>query len=209
MDAHHRDYGVPRRSGRDFHHHALTRALVRLAIRSAGSSGWAGRSKEERDLGGQRRGELLGPGNPAVWQSDDEVTGAACDAGEADDHSHFVNRDRMGRTMAFVARALKDGLTPGGKAWGVGIEEGGSLYIDKNGLATLSGANAYVILGDHQPEKAVSGQPLTFSNFKIWRLTSGQNYDFKNRPACGYYLRSVTNGVTDSNLYNGTPVTSC
>ncbi|MGW6941547.1 hypothetical protein ACWGF3_21450 [Streptomyces xanthophaeus] len=123
--------------------------------------------------------------------------------------SHFVTRDRMGRTMAFVARALKDGLTPGGKAWGVGVEEGGSLYIDKNGLATLSGANAYVVLGDHQPEKAVSGQPLTFSNFKIWRLTSGQNYDFKNRPACGYYLRSVTNGVTDSNLYNGTPVTSC
>ena len=28
--------------------------------------------------------------------------------------SHFVTRDRMGRTMAFVARALKDGLTPGG-----------------------------------------------------------------------------------------------
>ncbi|MFD5879440.1 hypothetical protein [Streptomyces yangpuensis] len=123
--------------------------------------------------------------------------------------SHFVTRDRMGRTMAFVARALKDGLTSGGRAWGVGVEEGGSLFIDKNGLATLSGADTYVVLGDHTPEKAVAGQPLTFSDFKIWRLTSGHTFDFKNRPTCGYYLRSVTDGVTDSNLYNGTPVTNC
>lgn len=123
--------------------------------------------------------------------------------------SHFVTRDRMGRTMAFVARALQDGLTPGGKAWGVGVEEGGSLFIDRNGLATLSGADAYVVLGDHQPERALPGQPLTYSNYKIWRLTSGQTFDFNNRPACGYYLKSVTNGIADPNPYNGTPVTSC
>ncbi|MFB7810383.1 hypothetical protein V6P99_37440 [Streptomyces virginiae] len=123
--------------------------------------------------------------------------------------SHFVTRDRMGRTMAFVARALKDGLTPGGNAWGVGVEEGGSLFVDKDGLATLYGANAYVVLGDHQPERAVSGQPLTFSDYKIWRLSPGRTFDFKNRPTCGYYLKSVTNGVADSNVYSGTPATSC
>ncbi|MGW2787340.1 pre-peptidase C-terminal domain-containing protein [Streptomyces populi] len=130
--------------------------------------------------------------------------------GDTINDSHFVARDRMGRTMAFVARALKDGLTTQGKAWGVGIDEGGSsLYIDKNGLATLYGSDAYVVLGDHQPEKAVSGQPLTFSGYKIWHLANGQTFDFKNRPTCGYYRRSVTNGVADTNLYNGTPETSC
>ncbi|MEU3460750.1 pre-peptidase C-terminal domain-containing protein [Streptomyces sp. NPDC006733] len=124
--------------------------------------------------------------------------------------SHFVTRDRMGRTMAFVARALKDGLTTSGKAWGVGIEQGGgSLFLDKNGLATLTGSDAYVVLGDHTPERAVSGQSLTFSNYKIWRLTNGSTFDFANRPTCGYYLKSVTNGVPDSNLYSGTPVTPC
>ncbi|MFC0004952.1 pre-peptidase C-terminal domain-containing protein [Micromonospora siamensis] len=123
--------------------------------------------------------------------------------------SHFVTRDRMGRTMAFVARALKDGLATGGKAWGVGVEEGASLYIDKAGLATLSGPSAYVVLGDHQPEVAVSGQPLTYSNFKIWKLTSGQTYDFANRPTCGYYLKSVNAGVPSASLYSGTPVTDC
>ncbi|MEH0937832.1 hypothetical protein [Micromonospora psammae] len=123
--------------------------------------------------------------------------------------SHFVTRDRMGRLMAFVARAVKDGRTSGGKAWGVGVEEGASLFIDKFGLATLSGPSAYVVLGDHQPEVAVSGQPLTYSNFKIWKLTSGQTYDFANRPTCGYYLKSVNAGVPSSSLYSGTPVTDC
>ncbi|SCE79301.1 pre-peptidase C-terminal domain-containing protein [Micromonospora mirobrigensis] len=123
--------------------------------------------------------------------------------------SHFVTRDRMGRTFAFVARALKDGLVSGGKAWGVGIEEGASIYIDKAGLGTLSGPSAYVVLGDHQPEVAVSGQPLTYSNFKIWKLTSGQTYNFANRPTCGYYLKSVNAGVADASLYSGTPVTDC
>ncbi|MET7950147.1 hypothetical protein [Micromonospora sp. NPDC005324] len=123
--------------------------------------------------------------------------------------SHFVARDRMGRLMAFVARSVKDGRTSGGKAWGVGVEEGASLFIDRNGLATLSGPSAYVVLGDHQPEVASSGQPLTYSNFKIWKLTAGQTYNFANRPTCGYYLKSVTNGVPSSSLYSGTPVTDC
>ncbi|WP_254047182.1 hypothetical protein [Streptomyces aureus] len=124
--------------------------------------------------------------------------------------SHFVTRDRMGRTMAFLARSVKDGLTTGGAAWAVGVEEGGgSLFIDRNGMATEYGKDAYVVLADHQPEQAVDRKPLTYSGFKIWRLTPGGTFDFKNRPTCGYYLRSVTNGVTDANLYNGTPVTDC
>ncbi|MDX2291002.1 MULTISPECIES: pre-peptidase C-terminal domain-containing protein [Streptomyces] len=124
--------------------------------------------------------------------------------------SHFVTRDRMGRTMSFLARAVKDGLAPGGSAWGVGVEEGGgSLFLDRNGMATQYGEDAYVVLADHQPEQAVERKPLTYSGFKIWRLTPGSTFDFKNRPTCGYYLRSVTNGVTDADLYNGTPLTDC
>ncbi|MFF5789788.1 pre-peptidase C-terminal domain-containing protein [Streptomyces sp. NPDC012693] len=132
------------------------------------------------------------------------------DYGGVVNDSHFVTRDRMGRTMSFLARAVKDGLTTGGAAWGVGVEEGGgSLFIDRNGLATQYGKDAYVVLADHQPEQAVDRKPLTYSGFKIWRLTPGGTFDFRNRPTCGYYLRSVTGGVADANLYNGTPVTDC
>ncbi|MFJ6518171.1 pre-peptidase C-terminal domain-containing protein [Streptomyces filamentosus] len=124
--------------------------------------------------------------------------------------SHFVTRDRMGRTLSFLARAVKDGLAPGGAAWGVGVEEGGgSLYLDRDGRATQYGEDAYVVLADHQPEQAVDRKPLTYSGFKIWRLTPGSTFDFKNRPTCGYYLRSVTGGVADAHLYTGTPLTNC
>lgn len=123
--------------------------------------------------------------------------------------SHFVARDRMGRLMSFAARAVKDGRTSQGRAWGVGVNEGGgSLYLDAQGKATLYGADAYVVLADHQPEKAVSGQPLTYKNFKIWHLKPGATFDFAQRPDCGYYLRSVTAGRADSGLYDGTP-SSC
>ncbi|WP_411104216.1 pre-peptidase C-terminal domain-containing protein [Streptomyces sp. cmx-4-9] len=131
------------------------------------------------------------------------------DYGGVINDSHFVARDRMGRTMAFLARAIKDGRTTGGKAWGVGVDEGSSLYLDSSGQATLYGKGAYVVLGDHQPEQASAGKPLTYSNYKIWHLAAGQTYDFKNRPTCGYYLRSVTNGVADANLYDGTPRSDC
>ncbi|MFJ1569295.1 pre-peptidase C-terminal domain-containing protein [Streptomyces erythrochromogenes] len=123
--------------------------------------------------------------------------------------SHFVARDRMGRLMAFVARSIKDGLTTAGSAWGVGVEEGGSLHIDKNGLATAYGKTSYVVLGDHQPEQAAAREPLTYSSFKIWKLTPGASFDFADRPTCGYYLRSVTAGVPDANLYDGSPQASC
>ncbi|GAB2946704.1 hypothetical protein [Streptomyces sp. NPDC059173] len=123
--------------------------------------------------------------------------------------SHFVTRDRMGRTMAFVARAIEDGLTAGGAAWGVGVDDGGSLFIDKDGRATAAGADAFVVLGDHRPEQADPDRYLSYDDYKIWRLRPGQTYDFKNRPTCGYYLRSIVDGVPDRNLYSGTPVTNC
>ncbi|MER7760730.1 hypothetical protein [Streptomyces sp. NPDC097619] len=132
------------------------------------------------------------------------------DYGAVLNDSHFVTRDRMGRTMAFLARAVKDGLAPGGTAWGVGVEEGGgSLFLDRNGKATQYGKDAYVVLADHQPEQALDRKPLTYTGFKIWRLAPGTIFDFRNRPTCGYYLRSVTGGVPDTNLYNGTPITDC
>ncbi|MFJ6940508.1 pre-peptidase C-terminal domain-containing protein [Streptomyces sp. NPDC101132] len=124
--------------------------------------------------------------------------------------SHFVARDRMGRLMTFVARSIKDGLTTDGSAWGVGVEEsGGSLHIDRNGLATAYGKTSYVVLGDHQPEQAVARKPLTYTNYKIFKLAPGATFDFAHRPTCGYYLRSVIAGVPDANLYDGTPQTTC
>ncbi|QKV73852.1 cyanophycinase [Amycolatopsis sp. Hca4] len=123
------------------------------------------------------------------------------DYGDTINDSHFVTRDRMGRLMAFTARAVNDGLTSHGAAWGVGVEEGGSLFLDRTGLATLYGQDAYVVLADHRPERAVPGEPLTYRGFKIWRLRPGSTFDFHSRPTTGYYLRDVDRGTPDADLY--------
>jgi cyanophycinase-like exopeptidase len=114
--------------------------------------------------------------------------------------SHFVTRDRMGRTLAFVARQIKDGKAP--SALAVAVNEATSVVVDRNGLATVMGDGpAYFVLGDHMPETCVSGSPLTFSNFKIWKVLSGGTFNLQTRPTTGYYLRSVTNGVISADPY--------
>ncbi len=113
--------------------------------------------------------------------------------------SHFAQRDRMGRLMAFVCRQIKDGKTSA--AYGLGVDENTVVLVDKNGLGTVYGGAAYVVLGDHAPEQCVSRQPLSYSNFKLWKITAGGSYNFAVRPTSGYYLRSVTNGVISSDPY--------
>jgi cyanophycinase len=114
--------------------------------------------------------------------------------------SHFVPRDRMGRTLAFLARQIKDGRAA--SALGLAVNEETSVVVDRNGLATVMGAGpAYFILADHAPEVCQSGTPLTYSNFKIWKVPTGGTFDLRTRPTTGFYLRSVTNGVLSANPY--------
>jgi cyanophycinase len=114
--------------------------------------------------------------------------------------SHFVARDRMGRTMAFLARQIQDGRAT--SALGIAVNEVTSVVVDRNGLATVMGDGpAYFILADHAPEVCRARTPLTYSNFKIWKVPSGGTFNLASRPTTGYYLRSVNNGVISSNPY--------
>src|SRR5262245_28842401 len=114
--------------------------------------------------------------------------------------SHFVARDRMGRLLAFLARQIKDGRAT--SALGVAVNEVTSVVVDRNGVATVLGDGpAYFVLADHMPEVCLSGSPLTYSGYKIWKVGSGGTFDLHNRPSTGYYTRSVTNGVISADPY--------
>lgn len=114
--------------------------------------------------------------------------------------SHFQQRDRMGRLMAFLARQIRDGRTA--TAWGLAINEATSVVVDQNGTATVIGSgSAYFVYADHAPEICEPNTPLTLSNFKIWRVTPGQTFNLRNRPTSGFYTVSVSNGVLSANPY--------
>jgi cyanophycinase len=118
--------------------------------------------------------------------------------------THFVPRDRMGRTLAFLARQIKDGVVS--RALGVAVNERTSLVIDKAGLGHVMGEGpVYVVLAEHPPELCLPGQPLTYLGFKFWRLGPGQTFDFSHRPTSGFYRRSVIKGVLSADPYDGLP----
>jgi cyanophycinase len=114
--------------------------------------------------------------------------------------SHFVTRDRMGRLMAFLARQIQDGISA--TALGIGVDEATSVVVDAGGVASVMGSGAaYFVLANHIPEVCRAGTPLTYSNFKLWKVVAGGSFDLRFRPTTGYYTRSVTNGVLSANPY--------
>jgi cyanophycinase len=113
---------------------------------------------------------------------------------------HFVERDRMGRLLVFLARLIQDGVTDA--VLSVAVDAKTSVVIDQNGIATVLGAGpAYFILADHPPEICKPQTPLTYKNYKFWRRNSGETFDLHNRPSTGYYSRSVMEGVIQGNPY--------
>jgi cyanophycinase-like exopeptidase len=114
--------------------------------------------------------------------------------------SHFVTRDRMGRTLAFLARQIRDGRAS--SALGMAVNEATSVVVDKQGLArVMGGGPAYFILAEHFPEVCEPGTPLTYSNFKIWKVPAGGTFNLAARPTTGFYLVSVTDGTLSGDPY--------
>ncbi|AOY83698.2 Type 1 glutamine amidotransferase-like domain-containing protein [Moorena producens JHB] len=108
--------------------------------------------------------------------------------------THFSERERMGRLMVFIARQLQD--TDAEEVLGIGVDEATSVVVNYNGYAEVIGEGAaYFVLGDHIPEECEPGIPLSFSNYKIWKLSAGDTFDLRYLPTSGYEIASVEEGI--------------
>ncbi|HEY0171218.1 MAG TPA: hypothetical protein VGB98_09350 [Pyrinomonadaceae bacterium] len=114
--------------------------------------------------------------------------------------THFVERDRMGRLLAFIARQLADGKHK--TFTGLAVERETSVVADARGAARVMGKGpVYVVLGDHRPEVCAPGVPLTYLNYKVRKIPSGEAFDLQLRPPDGFYRVSVVGGKITSNPY--------
>ncbi|MDQ3908170.1 MAG: peptidase S51 [Acidobacteriota bacterium] len=114
--------------------------------------------------------------------------------------THFVERDRLGRTLAFLARQIADGKYR--RVLGVAVERETSLVVDRKGIARVLGKGpAYFILADHRPEVCEPGVPLTYSDYKVWKVGRGGTFDLAHRPTAGYYTISVERGKLSPDAY--------
>lgn len=91
--------------------------------------------------------------------------------------SHFAKRDRMGRSLGFLARLMKDGWSSSPRE--VAIDERSSVLVDADGKATVvgTGKGAYFLRPTQSPEVCEKGTPMTFHGINVYRVQAGGHFD--------------------------------
>ncbi len=95
--------------------------------------------------------------------------------------THLVARDRLGRTVAFLARIYHDRLLRNASAiYALGIDGGSAVVVDPDGTATLINANgargAYLIRA-RTPAQLLPAQPLRYTVEIAHVARNGERFD--------------------------------
>jgi cyanophycinase len=118
--------------------------------------------------------------------------------------SHFVRRDRLGRTIAFLARMLQDrGLA---KARAIAVDEKNAVLVERDGTASLVGDGAaYFFEASVKPEDIRPRTPLTLRDVQVYRIRKGDRFDLRTWKGAGgtAYSISAVNGALSSTQSNG------
>ena len=118
---------------------------------------------------------------------------------------HLQERDRIGRTVTFLARLVHDGWTAQAKA--IAADRETSLIVDPaerrvEVLATPDHETPYVYFmrTPGPPEVCRPRTPLTFRNVEVYRVGPGDSFDLGLWRGAGgiAYTLSVENGVLTS-----------
>ncbi len=114
---------------------------------------------------------------------------------------HLQERDRIGRTIAFLARLVSDGWTVQGRA--IAADRETAVHIDPaTGIAKVFATAdhetpfVYFMRTPGKPEACVSGEPLTFRNIEVYRIDPSGSFDIDRWQGSGgiSYTLSVMNG---------------
>jgi cyanophycinase len=118
--------------------------------------------------------------------------------------SHFAKRDRMGRTLGFLARIMQDGWSKSPRE--VAIDEKSAVLVESDGKGTVvgNGKGAYFLAPSQAPDVCKSGQPLTFHKIAVYRVPTGGHFDLGSWTGDGgtAYFLSVEEGKMVSTQEN-------
>jgi cyanophycinase len=114
--------------------------------------------------------------------------------------SHFAKRDRMGRTLGFLARIMKDGWSARPRE--VAIDERSAVLVEADGKATVvgTGKGAYFLRPTMAPEVCEKGVALTVRGISVYRVPAGGHFDLTSWMGEGgtAYSLSVEQGKIQS-----------
>jgi cyanophycinase len=87
--------------------------------------------------------------------------------------SHFYARDRMGRSLAFLARAYLEAPTP---ARVLAVDEATAVLVDVDATARVVGSGyAYFLRMASPPDACTQGAPLALKNVAVARVAGGSS----------------------------------
>jgi cyanophycinase len=94
--------------------------------------------------------------------------------------SHFAKRDRMGRSLGFLARIMQDGWSRSPRE--VAIDEKSAVLVEGDGKAMVvgTGKGAYFMQPAEKPEVCKDGVALTFRNVSVYRVAAGGHFDLNS-----------------------------
>ncbi len=121
---------------------------------------------------------------------------------------HLIERDRLGRTLTFMARIVADGWAM--ESRGIAIDRETAVLVDAAGRATIV-ANAthptpyaYFLRGG-TPEIVAADTPLTYTNIAVQRARPGSRFNLRTWSGTGVttYTLNVRGGAVSSTQPGG------
>jgi cyanophycinase len=93
--------------------------------------------------------------------------------------SHFAARDRMGRSLGFLARIVADGWSSAPRE--IAVDEKSAVLMEVSGESKVvgSGKGAYFLQVTEAPEVCKQGQPLTLRNVNAYHAPVGASFDVR------------------------------
>ncbi len=119
--------------------------------------------------------------------------------------THFAKRDRMGRTLTFLARIVQDGWSRQPRE--IAVDEKSAVLVEGDGRARVigPGKGAYFLSVREPPKLCRENTPLTFNNVAVYRGPAGSEFNLKEWKGAGGvdYSLSVVEGKIQSTQRNG------
>lgn len=116
--------------------------------------------------------------------------------------SHFMKRQRLGRSLGFLARIVQDGWSARPRE--IAIDERSAVLVEADGSARVigSGRGAYFLSVSQAPEVCKTNTPLTIRDIAAYHAGAGDRFDLKSWTGHGgesYSMSVVTGKVRFNN----------
>jgi cyanophycinase len=121
--------------------------------------------------------------------------------------THFAKRDRLGRSLGFLARIVHDGWSAHPRE--IAVDEKNAVLVEADGKGRVvgSGKGAYFFSVSKAPEVCRPDTPLTFRQIMVYHGPPGSQFDLRKWRGAGgtKYSLSVDAGQIHSSQPGGQP----